>query len=108
MRRIFHPVCIVATVFATLHVVLVAVPVVISGGNGESQAFAVMIFDFPLAWILDQVDWGRDILYGNLGVIGHRIYVIIFSIGGTILWACLGALLAYVIRRLVRRRANAA
>lgn len=108
MRRFLHPVCVVAIVFATLHVLLVAVPVVTSSGNGEAQGFAVLVFDFPLVWILSQSDWGRDILYGNLGTTGKAIYVLIFSIGATIFWAGLAALLAYVITRLFRRRTNAA
>lgn len=108
MRWITHPVCVVAIVFAMLHVLLVAVPVVSSGANGEAQAFAVVIFDFPLVWILSQFDWGLDILYGNLGTTGKTIYVLIFSIGATIFWAGLGALLAYVITRLFRRRTDAA
>ena len=99
---------IVAIVFAALHVLLVAVPVLTSGGSGEGQAFAVAVFDFPLVWLLHQFEWGRDILFGNLGAIGRGMYVTIFGIGGTILWAALGASSAYLIRRLVRRRANAA
>jgi hypothetical protein len=108
MPRIFHPVSVVAAVFATLHVILVAVPLISSGGHGEGQAFAVVIFDFPLVWILHQVDWGREILYGNLGANGHWRYVLIFSLGGTIFWASVGALLAYGIKRLLRRRTESA
>ena len=47
-------------------------------------------------------------LYGNLGTTGKAIYVLIFSIGATIFWAGLAALLTYVITRLFRRRTNAA
>lgn len=108
MRWFVHPVCVVAIVFATLHVLLVAVPVVTSSANGEAQAFAVLVFDFPLVWILRQSDWGLDILYGNLGATGKTIYMLIFSIGATIFWAGLSALLTYVITRLFRRRTNAA
>ncbi len=108
MWRTFHPVWVVAMVFATLHVILVAVPVVTSGGNGEGQAFAVVIIDYPLVWILDQLDWGRGILYGNLGSYGRWAYVLIFSLGGTIFWASVGALLAYGIKRLFRHRAESA
>jgi hypothetical protein len=98
----------VALVFAALHVLLVAVPVFTSGGSGEGQAFAVAIFDFPLVWLLGQFEWGRDILFGNSGAAGHATYVMIFGIGGTILWAAVGALLAYVIGRMSRRLTNAA
>lgn len=107
MRWFVHPVCVVAIVFATLHVLLVAVPVVTSSANGEAQAFAVLVFDFPLVWILRQSDWGLDILYGNLGATGKTIYMLIFSIGATIFWAGLSSLLTYVITRLFRRRTNA-
>jgi hypothetical protein len=95
-------------VFAALHVMLVATPVMTSGGSGEGQAFAVALFDFPLFWLLNQFEWGRDILFGNLGATGHGMYVLIFAFGGTIFWAALGASLAHVIGRLVRRFANAA
>jgi hypothetical protein len=106
MRLIAHPVRTVAIVFAALHVLLVAAPLIISGGHGESQAFAVGIFDFPLAWLLGQSELGRDVLYGNLGASGHSIYMLIFTLGGTIFWAGVGALLAFIVRRAVHGRAR--
>jgi hypothetical protein len=94
--------------FAALHAAQVAVPVFTPGGRGEGQALAVAIFDFPLSWTLGQFEWGRDILYGNRGAPGGKMYALIFGIGGTIFWAGLGAAFAYVIRRLVRRSGDAA
>jgi hypothetical protein len=94
---------VVAILFAALHVVLVAAPLFHSGGSGESQAFAVLAFDYPLFWLLDQFEWGRDILSSNFGATSRRMYMLIFGIGGTIFWTALGAALAYVVVRLVRR-----
>ena len=108
MRWQVNPVYVAAIVFATLHVVLVALPVVTSGASGEAQAFAVLILDFPLVWVLSQFGWGLDILYGNLGATGRAIYMLIFGIGATIFWAGVGGLLAHLITRLFRRHTDAA
>ncbi|HXV08335.1 MAG TPA: hypothetical protein VD791_09920 [Burkholderiales bacterium] len=89
---------IAATIFALIHLILVAVPVVTSGGSGEAQAFAAAIFDFPIAWLLGLFAAGRGVLYGS----SNTLYILIFSIGGTVMYAAVGALLGYAIHRIIR------
>jgi hypothetical protein len=54
---------ICAGIFALFHTIVVVFPVVASGGNGESQAGAVSVFDMPLVFVLDRVPGGGRILY---------------------------------------------
>jgi hypothetical protein len=82
---------IAALALALVHIVVVAVPVVISGGSGEAQAFAAAIFDFPIVWLLGLFPAGRGMLYGS----SHALYLLIFSVGGTVMYAAAGALIGY-------------
>jgi hypothetical protein len=91
-------VIIVTTLFALFHIIAVAVPLVTSGGSGEAQAFAAAIFDFPIAWLLGLFPAGRGVLYGS----SHTLYVLIFSVGGTLMYAALGALLGYAAHRIIQ------
>lgn len=84
---------IAASVFASFHIVAVALPVLSSHGQGETQAFAVMIFDIPLVWLLS-VFGGRAVLNGG------PWYVAIFSVVGTLMYAVMGALLGFFVDRL--------
>lgn len=86
------------TLFALFHIIAVAVPLVTSGGSGEAQAFAVAIFDFPIAWLLGLFPAGRGILYGS----SHTLYLLIFGVGGTLMYAAVGALLGYAVHRIIR------
>ena len=88
---------IVTTLFALFHIIAVAVPVVTSGGSGETQAFAAAVFDFPIAWLLGLFPAGRGVLYGS----SHTLYVLIFSLGGTLMYAAVGALLGYAVHRII-------
>jgi hypothetical protein len=64
-----------ALVFTGIHVLLVVLPVVASGGSGEGQAMSVSFFDFPLVFFLEKSAPGDQLLYG----IGHsREYVVFF------------------------------
>ena len=48
-----------ATTFALFHIVVVAIPVLTSGGSGEAQAFTAAIFDLPIFWLLGLFPAGR-------------------------------------------------
>lgn len=77
-----------AAIFALFHIIVVAVPVLWSGGSGETQAFAAAIFDLPIFWLLGLFSAGREVLYGS----SHFAYVLTFSVGGTLMYAAVGAL----------------
>ena len=77
-----------AAIFALLHLIVVAVPLLSSGGSGEAQAFAAAIFDVPLFWLLGLVPAGGAVLYGS----SPFAYILVFSVGGTLMYAALGAL----------------
>jgi hypothetical protein len=79
-----------ASLFAIFHVVVVVAPVLLSGGVGESQGFAVGIFDMPLVWLLLAVGGGA-ILNG-----GHW-YVIFFCVVGTAMYALGGAVVGSLV-----------
>ena len=85
---------ICAGVFALFHIIVVVFPVVASGGNGESQAGAVMLFDMPLVFVLERVPGGGRILYNDVGA-----YMVFFSVVGTLMYASCGALIGYIIDR---------
>jgi hypothetical protein len=87
-----------AAIFALFHIVVVAVPVLLSRGSGEAQAFAVAIFDPPLTWLLGLVPAGRQVLFGSSPV----AYVLVFSVGGTLMYAALGALVGRGIHSIIR------
>jgi len=93
---------VAAGVLATFHIIVVAIPVLLSGGSGESQAFAVAIFDFPISWLLAALlPSGRGVLYGS----SPSIYMLVFAMGGTFMYAAIGALVGWgmhVIGRVVR------
>src|SRR5712672_4785974 len=93
MRSLPRTVIVIATTFAVFHVIVVAIPVLLSGGSGESQAFAAAIVDLPIAWLLALFPAGRSVLYGS----SPRLYMLVFSIGGTFMYAAIGALLGLVI-----------
>ena len=86
------------TTLALFHIIVVAVPVLSSGGSGEPQGFAAGIFDFPIVWLLDRFPAGRAVLYGS----SHALYIFIFSVGGTLMYAVGGLLLGYGLHRIVR------
>ena len=92
------PVIIASALFAFFHIIVVAVPVVTSRGIGEKQGFAVGMFDLPIVWLLGLFPAGRGILYGS----PQMLYVLIFSVGGTFMYAAVGALLGYGIHTIIR------
>ncbi|MBT3288868.1 MAG: hypothetical protein HN849_33035 [Victivallales bacterium] len=85
---------ICAAVFALFHVIVVAMPVILSGGGGEKQAFAVIYFDLPLVVALELIPGGEKLLGGNL-----TAYVAFVSVVGTLMYACCGALIGYAVDR---------
>jgi len=96
-------VIVTAGVFAIVHIIVVAIPVCLSGGSGESQAFAVAIFDLPIVWLLGFFPRGRAVLYGS----SPSIYILVFAVGGTFMYAAIGALAGWgvhMIGRVFRRR----
>jgi hypothetical protein len=91
-------VVVMAAVFALFHIVIVAVPVLTSGGSGETQAFAAAIVDLPIFWLLGLFPAGREVLYGS----SRSLYTLVFSLGGTLMYAAVGALVGWGIRSIVR------
>src|SRR5258707_15724035 len=90
-----------AAIFALVHIIVVSIPVLLSGGSGESQAFAAAIFDLPISWLLGLFESGRGVLYGS----SPLIYILVFAVGGSVMYAALGALVGWVmhiIRRVFR------
>ena len=86
-------VLVTAAIFALFHVIVVAVPLMISGGSGEKQAFVTAMFDLPIFWLLGLFPSGRAVLYGA----SPSIYMVVFGLGGTLMYAALGALLGWAI-----------
>src|SRR5262245_19499917 len=84
---------IMASLCALFHIVVVASPVLSSHGIGETQGFAVGIFDMPLVWLVSALGGGA-ILNGG------RWYVFIFSVFGTFMYAVAGALIGLLVDRL--------
>jgi hypothetical protein len=69
-----------AAIFAVFHIIVVAIPVVATGGAGETQALAAAIFDLPLFWLLGLFPAGRAVLYGA----SPFVYILVFGVGGTL------------------------
>ena len=74
-----------AWVFALLHLLVVGVTLLSSGGQGEGQAFTVMLFDLPLVLLLELLPGGGKVLYG-----GGPLYVGVFLVAGTAMYAAIG------------------
>lgn len=87
-----------AAFFALFHIIVVAVPVLISGGSGEAQAFAAAIFDLPIFWLLGFFPVGRKVLYGS----SPSLYILVFCVGGTLMYAAVGALVGRGIQIVIR------
>ena len=83
-------------VMGLLHIVLVVIPVVMSGGSGENQAGRVLFFDFPLVWLMNRFEPSRAVLEGDV-----HWYVLTISVGGTLLHIGGGIVLGYVAARLL-------
>jgi len=94
MRSLPRTIIVVSAIFALFHLVVVAAPVLLSGGSGESQAFAAAIFDLPISWLLGLFPSGRSVLYGS----SPRIYMLVFAVGGTLMYAAIGALVGWAMR----------
>jgi hypothetical protein len=86
---------ICAGTFGLFHIIVVVLPVIASGGGGESQGMRVAIFDMPLVVVLDHVPGGGRIVYYDVGA-----YLVFFSLVGTLMYASCGALIGYVIDRI--------
>ena len=92
------PTIIITTIFALFHIIVVAIPVVTSGGSGETQGFATALFDFPIAWLLGLFPAGRGILHGS----SQALYVLIFSAGGTLMYCVAGAVIGHALQSIIR------
>ena len=100
MRR--HAATVICSgILAIIHIAVVVIPLVSSGGCGEGQAFLVYCFDFPLVVALDSIPGGGRILYH-----GVTTYVLFFSIVGTVMYASAGGFIGYVIDRVRIRVAS--
>ena len=98
-----RPIIITSGIFALFHIIVVAVPVLLSRGSGESQAFAAAIFDLPMSWLLGRVPGGRSVLYGS----SPWSYMWVFAVGGTLMYAAVGALVGWGVHA-IRRGLRAA
>ena len=87
-----------AAIFALFHIVVVSVPVLLSGGSGEAQAFSTAILDLPISWLLGLFPSGRAVLYGSSQV----LYILVFGVGGTFMYAGIGALIGWGIQIISR------
>jgi len=96
-------VIVTAAIFVIFHLVVVVLPLALSGGSGEAQAFATAVFDLPIFWLLGLFPEGRAVLYGS----SPSTYVLVFSLGGTLAYAAVGALLGWGIHA-ARRGMHAA
>ena len=74
--------------FALFHIIVVVLPLLTSAGSGETQAFAVALFDMPIFWLLGLFPAGRQLLYGSFPL----LYILVFTVGGTLMYAAVGAL----------------
>ena len=89
---------VMAAIFALFHIIVVAVPVLSSGGSGETQAFTAAIFDLPIFWLLGLFPAGRAVLYGS----SHVAYMLVFGVGGTFMYAVVGALVGHGVHSIMR------
>ena len=98
MRSLPRMIIVTTAIFALFHVIVVAVPVLLSSGSGESQAFAAAIFDLPIYWLMGLSEGGRRVLYGSSPV----GYILVFVVGGTLMYAAIGAVVGWVMHRINR------
>jgi hypothetical protein len=91
-----------ALLLGGFHLAFIVLPLLASGGQGEGQAFLVMFADFPLVWLLDRIPGGGHILYNS-----KYAYLAFFSIAGTLMYACAGALLGRLVALGFRRKEGA-
>ena len=87
-----------AAIFALFHIIVVAVPMLSSGGSGETQAFAAAIVDLPIFWLLGLFPAGREVLYGA----SPSFYILVFGGGGTLMYAAIGALVGRGLHTVIR------
>jgi len=93
-----------AIAFGSFHALAVALPVISTWGNGESQAFAVAIFDLPLVALLSVFAAGKSLLYNG----PQWAYVAVFALGGTLMYCVAGALVGLAVQRLIGALRNRA
>lgn len=89
---------VMAGIFALFHIIVVAIPVLSSGGSGEAQALTAAIFDRPIVWLLGLFPAGRAVLYGS----SSSTYMLVFGVGGTLMYAVAGALVGHGLHRIMR------
>ena len=92
---------ICAGVFAAIHILFVALPVISSGGSGEGQAIMVAVFDFPLVYLMLRTHSGACILYGCLEP-SPIPYVVFIPVVGTLMYAVFGFLTGVLCRAIFR------
>jgi hypothetical protein len=101
MRSLPRTVIVIAAIFAFFHIIVVSIPVLSSRGSGKPQAFAAAIVDFPILWLLALLQSGRGVLYGS----SPWLYMLVFAVGGSLMYAAIGALVGWgicVINRVFR------
>jgi hypothetical protein len=86
------------TVFAGFHLVFIVLTLIVTGGSGEGQGMMVYVFDFPLVFVMHYVPGGYYVLYES-----KTAYILFFSIFGTLMYFGVGAILGFVIERLIQR-----
>jgi hypothetical protein len=97
MRHGGSAVVVTAAIFVLFHFFAVVLPILSSGGSGESQAFATLLFDAPIWWLVDLFPAGRKLAYSS-----HAFYVLVSCVGGTLMYAAFGALVGLGMRTIIR------
>ena len=81
-----------ASLLALFHFVFVALPVITSNASGEGQGMTTLFLDYPLWMLVDHLpDRGQSLQNTKTS------YILLVCIGGTLMYAGVGALLGLFI-----------
>jgi hypothetical protein len=89
-----------AALFGLFHLAVVMGPYIAAGGVGEAVGWRLLIFDYPITFLLQ--------VTGVMAHLNDAVGDVIYGVFGTIMYALVGALLGYGIDRLRARRRQAA